>query len=68
MGTPVAHLIGTFLVMIVQPAVAFQNGNPLLLTTEGEFVVKNLVLISALLMLAVQRPIGAGGRPPAWSR
>jgi putative oxidoreductase len=68
LATLVAHLIGTFLVLIVQPAVAFQNGNPLLLTTEGEFVIKNLVLISALLMLAVQRPAGAGDLPAARSR
>ncbi len=38
---------GTFLVLIVQPDVTFQDGNPLLLTVEGEFVVKNLVLLAA---------------------
>ena len=48
----VAHLAGTFLVLLLQPQVAFQHGNPLLLTTEGEFVVKNLVLISAGIVLA----------------
>ena len=47
-----AHLAGTFLVLIMQPQLAFQDGNPLLLTTIGEFVVKNLVLISAALVLA----------------
>lgn len=47
-----AHLCGTFLVLVVQPELAFQGGNPLLLTTIGEFVVKNLVLISAALVLA----------------
>ena len=52
----VGHLIGTFLVLVVQPEVAFQDGNPLLLTTEGEFVVKNLVLISGLLVLAARQP------------
>ena len=36
----------------MQPQVAFQHGNPLLLTTEGEFVMKNVVLISAGLVLA----------------
>lgn len=41
------QLAGTFLVLVVQPDVAFQHGNFLLLTTEGEFVVKNLVLITA---------------------
>jgi putative oxidoreductase len=45
------QMIGTFLVLIVQPDVAFQHDNPLLLTTEGEFVVKNLVLLSAGLMI-----------------
>jgi putative oxidoreductase len=47
----VLQMIGTFLVLVVQPDVAFQNGNPLMLTTEGEFVVKNLVLLSAGLMI-----------------
>jgi len=50
----VAHLCGTFLVLVMQPEVAFQNGNPLLLTTIGEFVVKNVVLISAALVLAAR--------------
>jgi uncharacterized membrane protein YkgB len=44
------HLSGTLLVL-AQTDVAFQRGNPLLLTTEGEFVVKNLVLITAGLVL-----------------
>lgn len=48
----VAHLTGTLLVFVMQPQVAFQHGNPLLLTTEGEFVMKNVVLISAGLVLA----------------
>jgi putative oxidoreductase len=47
-----AHLAGTFLVLVSQPGVAFQDGNPLLLTTEGEFVVKNLVLIAGALLAA----------------
>lgn len=47
-----AHLIGTFLVLVTRPAVAFQDGNLLLLTTEGEFVVKNLVLIAGALLVA----------------
>jgi putative oxidoreductase len=45
------QMVGTFLVLVVQPEVAFKNGNPLLLTTEGEFVVKNLVLLSAGLTI-----------------
>ncbi|MHA6629709.1 DoxX family membrane protein [Pseudonocardia sichuanensis] len=50
------HLAGTFLVLITQPHVAFQDGNPLLLTTEGEFVVKNLVLIAGMLLVAAALP------------
>jgi uncharacterized membrane protein YkgB len=45
------QMIGTFLVLVIQPEVAFQDGNPLLLTTEGEFVIKNLVLLSAGLVI-----------------
>jgi len=41
------QLAGTFLVLLIWPEAAFQGGNPLLLTTEGEFVIKNLVLIAA---------------------
>ena len=41
------QMAGTFLVLLLLPEVSFQDGNPLLLTVEGEFVVKNLVLLSA---------------------
>jgi uncharacterized membrane protein YphA (DoxX/SURF4 family) len=41
------HLAGTFLVLVIRPDLAFQGGNPLFLTTDGEFVIKNLVLITA---------------------
>jgi uncharacterized membrane protein YkgB len=50
--TLVAHLAGTFLVLLARPDLAFQHGNPLMLTTIGEFVVKNLVLIAGGLVLA----------------
>lgn len=52
----VAHLGGTFLTVVMQPEVLFLHGNPLMLTMEGEFVAKNLVLITAALAIA------------AWSR
>jgi uncharacterized membrane protein YkgB len=51
------HLAGTFLTFVMQPDVAFAQDNPLLLTTEGEFVAKNLVLATAALVVA-----GSGGR------
>lgn len=46
-----AQMAGTFLVLVVQPQVAFQGFNPLLLSVEGEFVVKNLVLVAAGLSI-----------------
>jgi uncharacterized membrane protein YkgB len=45
------QMAGTFLVLVVHPDLSFQNGNPLLLTVLGEFVVKNLVLLSAGLVV-----------------
>jgi putative oxidoreductase len=50
-----AHLAGTFLALVTQPGVTFQDGNPLMLTTEGEFVIKNLILLSAVLVLYGRR-------------
>ncbi len=44
-------MAGTFLVLVLRPEVSFQDGNLLLLTTEGEFVVKNLVLITAGIVI-----------------
>lgn len=56
------QMAGTFLVLLLRPEIAFQGGNPLLLTTEGEFVVKNLVLIAAGLVVGgtVQRSKAKG--------
>ena len=47
-----AHLSGTFLSFVMAPQLMFQHGRPMLLTADGEFVLKNLVLISAALLLA----------------
>jgi putative oxidoreductase len=52
------HLVGTFLTFVTAPTMMF-GGNPLMLTSDGEFVVKNLVLISAALVL-----IGLSGPAP----
>lgn len=45
------QLAGTFLVLVLRPDIAFQQGHPLLLTMEGEFVIKNLVLITGGLVV-----------------
>jgi putative oxidoreductase len=50
------QMIGTFGVFFVVPGRAFRDSNPLLLTTTGEFVIKNLVLIAAGLAVAATIP------------
>jgi uncharacterized membrane protein YphA (DoxX/SURF4 family) len=45
------HLAGTFLTFLTATELMFQGANPLALTADGEFVVKNVVLISAALLL-----------------
>lgn len=43
----VVHLLGTFGTLILAPTTVFLDSFPYL-TMEGEFVVKNLVLLAAL--------------------
>jgi putative oxidoreductase len=66
------QLSGTFLVLVLRPDVAFVGGNPLLLSVEGEFVVKNLVLLAATASLALHslgpRPVAATGHRGADAR
>jgi uncharacterized membrane protein YkgB len=64
----VAQMVGTFLTFFVLPEVTFQDGNPLLLTVEGEFVVKNLVLVSAALVVgaSVRRRREGSPEPGGW--
>ena len=58
----VLQMAGTFMVLILLPDVAFRDGNPFLLTVEGEFVVKNLVLLSSALVIGSRlAPLGEGG-------
>lgn len=43
---------GTLSCFALNPEIFFSGGNPLLLTMEGEFVTKNIILISAGLAVA----------------
>jgi uncharacterized membrane protein YkgB len=54
------QLLGTFGVLFLLPDVAFQDGNPLKLTVEGEFVVKNVVLLAAAMVVGSRLKIGSG--------
>ncbi|MBO1269519.1 DoxX family membrane protein [Arthrobacter cavernae] len=53
------HLAGTFSTFAMAPELMFSDGNPLLLTTDGEFVTKNGLLIAATLVLITHT-----SRPP----
>jgi len=46
------HLIGTFTAILFNPSIFFVRGVPFSLTVDGEFVMKNLVLITAALVIA----------------
>lgn len=45
------HMIGTFMPLVFLPEVTFQNGNILTPSLEGQYIVKNLMIISAALVL-----------------
>ncbi len=59
------QMLGTFLTVAIHPGRVFDDDNPLLLTIAGEFIVKNLVLISAGLVIGStvrrRRAQAAGG-------
>jgi putative oxidoreductase len=55
------HLAGTFLTFLMLPELMFRHHNLLLLTGNGEFVAKNLVLISATIVLITH---ASGSEPP----
>ena len=51
----ILHLLGTLSVLVVSPSVIFAPAFPVL-TMAGEFVLKNIVLITAALVIMLARP------------
>ncbi|APD08057.1 hypothetical protein UJ101_02559 [Flavobacteriaceae bacterium UJ101] len=45
------QMIGTFMPLVFLPEITFQSGNYLLPTMEGQYIIKNLMIISAALVL-----------------
>ncbi|MBN2610389.1 MAG: hypothetical protein JXB00_02435 [Bacteroidales bacterium] len=45
------QMFGTFLPLVVLPEVTFQNGNILTPSLEGQYIIKNVMIISAALVL-----------------
>lgn len=45
------QMVGTFMPLVFLPKVTFQNGNYLLPTLEGQYIIKNVMIISASLIV-----------------
>ncbi|MDG1681807.1 MAG: hypothetical protein P8H49_01435 [Flavobacteriaceae bacterium] len=45
------QMTGTFLPLIILPEVTFQNSNPFLPTLEGQYIIKNIIIITAALII-----------------
>ncbi len=63
------QMLGTSFVLVFHPEFTFQNGNPLLLTQTGEFVIKNLVLLAAGIVVgSTVRRLHVQGKQAIWRR
>lgn len=45
------QMSGTFLPLLILPEITFQNSNPFLPTLEGQYIIKNIIIITAALMI-----------------
>lgn len=45
------QMFGTFIPLVVLPEVTFQNGNIFTPSLEGQYIIKNILIISAALVL-----------------
>jgi len=45
------QMVGTFMPLVFLPEVTFQSNNILIPTLEGQYIIKNLIIISAALVL-----------------
>jgi uncharacterized membrane protein YkgB len=45
------QMVGTFMPLVFLPEISFQNNNILLPTLEGQYIIKNLMIMSAALVL-----------------
>jgi uncharacterized membrane protein YphA (DoxX/SURF4 family) len=52
------QMVGTFMPLLFLPEVTFQSNNVLLPTLEGQYIIKNIIIISAALVLGgeINRP------------
>jgi uncharacterized membrane protein YkgB len=45
------QMTGTFLPLLILPEITFQNSNPFLPTLEGQYIIKNIIIITAALII-----------------
>ena len=45
------QMSGTFMPLILLPDITFQSSNPLLPTLEGQYIIKNIIIIAAALVI-----------------
>lgn len=50
-GLLLLQMVGTFMPLVFLPEVSFQAGNVLTPTLEGQYIIKNLMIISAALVI-----------------
>ena len=45
------QMAGTFLPLVILPEITFQDVNPFLPTLEGQYIIKNIIIITAALII-----------------
>ncbi len=45
------QMCGTFLPLLLLPQIVYTQGNPFYLTLEGQYIIKNLILITAAMVI-----------------
>ena len=45
------QMTGTFMPLVILPEITFQNSNPMLPTLEGQYIIKNIIIITAALII-----------------
>ena len=45
------QMSGTFLPLVILPEITFQDSNPFLPTLEGQYIIKNIIIITAPLII-----------------
>ena len=45
------QMTGTFLRLVILPEITFQDSNPFLPTLEGQYIIKNIIIITAALII-----------------